>query len=97
MLYFDKIEVVNRLKKEYAFQTIKNYTIDYDKTWIFNKIQYLIFILIIYLNIIVMKSINFVLKIPCNKYTSLNLINWMNIYNKPFKMIVISMLQELKV
>ena len=37
--YFDKIEVVNRLKKELAFETIKNYTINYDRTWIFDKIQ----------------------------------------------------------
>jgi hypothetical protein len=39
MIYFDKIEVVNRLRKELAFATIKNYTINYDKTWIFDKIQ----------------------------------------------------------
>ena len=39
MIYFDKIEVVNRLKKELAHETIKNYTINYDKTWIFDKIQ----------------------------------------------------------
>ena len=40
MLMFDKVEVVNRLKRELAYETIKNYTIDYDKTWIFDKIQY---------------------------------------------------------
>lgn len=39
MIYFDKIEVVNRLKEEYTWETIKNYTINYDKTWIFDKIQ----------------------------------------------------------
>ena len=39
MIYFDKIEVVNRLDKKYAWQTIKNYTINYDNTWIFDKIQ----------------------------------------------------------
>lgn len=39
MIYFDKIEVVNRLKKGLAHETIKNYTINYDKTWIFDKIQ----------------------------------------------------------
>lgn len=39
MIYFDKIEVVNRLKKDLAHETIKNYTINYDKTWIFDKIQ----------------------------------------------------------
>ena len=26
----DKVEVVNRLKQEYAYETIKNYTINYD-------------------------------------------------------------------
>jgi regulator of protease activity HflC (stomatin/prohibitin superfamily) len=39
MIYFDNIEVVNRLKKELAWETIKNYTVHYDKTWIFDKIQ----------------------------------------------------------
>jgi hypothetical protein len=40
LIYFDKIEVVNRLRKELAWQTIKNYTIDYDRTWIFDKIHH---------------------------------------------------------
>lgn len=40
MLTFDKIEVVNRLRKDLAWETIKNYTMDYDKTWIFNKIHH---------------------------------------------------------
>ena len=40
MIYFDKIEVVNRLKKELAWSTIKNYTINYDRTWIFDKIHH---------------------------------------------------------
>jgi len=39
MIYFDKIEVVNRLRHDRAWETIKNYTINYDKTWIFDKIQ----------------------------------------------------------
>lgn len=39
MIYFDNIEVVNRLNKNLAWETIKNYTVDYDKTWIFDKIQ----------------------------------------------------------
>lgn len=39
MVNFEKIEVVNRLKKELAYQTIKNYTLSYDQTWIFSKIQ----------------------------------------------------------
>ncbi len=39
---FDKVEVVNRLNKRDVWSTIRNYTIGYDKTWIFDKIQYLI-------------------------------------------------------
>jgi len=37
---FDKIEVVNRLNKKLAWETIKNYTINYDQTWIFEKIHH---------------------------------------------------------
>jgi len=40
VLYFDKIEVVNRLKPEFVYQTIKNYTVNYDQTWIFDKIHH---------------------------------------------------------
>lgn len=40
LIYFDHIEVVNRLRKDSVHETIKNYTINYDKTWIFDKIQY---------------------------------------------------------
>ena len=43
MISFEKIEVVNRLTKELAYETIKNYTIEYDKTWIFDKIQLTLF------------------------------------------------------
>ncbi len=39
ILKFQKIEVVNRLKKDLAHETIKNYTVSYDQTWIFSKIQ----------------------------------------------------------
>ncbi len=39
VIYFDHIEVVNRLRKELVYETIKNYTVNYDKTWIFDKIQ----------------------------------------------------------
>ena len=35
MIYFEKVEVVNRLKRQYAWETVKNYTIHYDKTWIY--------------------------------------------------------------
>jgi regulator of protease activity HflC (stomatin/prohibitin superfamily) len=40
ILNFEKIEVVNRLRKELAHQTIKNYTVTYDQTWIFSKIHH---------------------------------------------------------
>lgn len=40
MLNFQKVEVVNRLRKDLAHETIKNYTVTYDQTWIFSKIQY---------------------------------------------------------
>ena len=36
---FEQIEVVNRLKKELALETVKQYTVNYDKLWIFDKIQ----------------------------------------------------------
>ena len=39
VIYFEHIEVVNRLKKSMVHETIKNYTVNYDKTWIFDKIQ----------------------------------------------------------
>lgn len=35
----DKVEVVNRLRKSYVLDTIRNYTTNYDTTWIFDKIQ----------------------------------------------------------
>jgi len=37
---FDKIEVVNQLEKKSVYETIKNYTVDYDKTLIFDKINH---------------------------------------------------------
>lgn len=40
MLYFDKIEVVNRLRKEYVYETILEYGVTYDKTWIYDKIHH---------------------------------------------------------
>ena len=39
LIYFDKIEVVNRLKKESVYETVKNYTVDYDRLWIYDKIH----------------------------------------------------------
>lgn len=40
MIYFDKIEVVNRLRKEAVYDTIKNYTLQYDHMWIYDKIHH---------------------------------------------------------
>jgi len=40
VLYFDKIEVVNRLKEQFVYETIKNYTVNYDQTWVFDKIHH---------------------------------------------------------
>lgn len=40
MIYFDKIEVVNRLDKQFVYQTVKNYTKEYDKIWIYDKIHH---------------------------------------------------------
>jgi len=40
MIYFDKIEVVNILNAEKAHQTIKDYGLNYDKTWIFEKVHH---------------------------------------------------------
>ncbi len=40
MIYFDKIEVVNRLDKNFVFQTVKNYTKEYDRIWIYDKIHH---------------------------------------------------------
>jgi len=42
VLYFDKIEVVNRLKEEYVYETIRNYTMNYDQTWVFDRIHHAI-------------------------------------------------------
>uniref|UniRef100_A0A674CSU8 Erlin-1 n=1 Tax=Salmo trutta TaxID=8032 RepID=A0A674CSU8_SALTR len=40
MIYFDRIEVVNMLVPSSVVDTVKNYTADYDKTLIFNKIHH---------------------------------------------------------
>jgi len=40
MIYFDKIEVVNILTTDLAHQTIKDYGLNYDKTWIFDKVHH---------------------------------------------------------
>lgn len=40
MIYFDRIEVVNLLSAGFAWNVVKNYTADYDKTLIFNKVHH---------------------------------------------------------
>ncbi|QCD82382.1 DNA ligase 4 [Vigna unguiculata] len=40
MINFEKIEVVNRLHKEFVFETLLNYGVHYDKTWIYDKIHH---------------------------------------------------------
>lgn len=40
LVYFDRIEVVNQLSEKLVYETVANYTIDYDKTWIFDKIHH---------------------------------------------------------
>ena len=32
--------MVNRLKKEYVWDTVKNYTVDYDKLWLYDKVHH---------------------------------------------------------
>jgi len=40
MLWIERVEVVNRLREQYVYDTIKNYTTNYDKIWIFDKIHH---------------------------------------------------------
>jgi len=40
MIYFDKIEVVNLLDSRKAHNTIKKYGVNYDRTWIFDRIHH---------------------------------------------------------
>jgi regulator of protease activity HflC (stomatin/prohibitin superfamily) len=40
VIYFDKVEVVNLLDKTVAHTTIKKYGVNYDKTWIFDRIHH---------------------------------------------------------
>uniref|UniRef100_A0A453I0N3 Band 7 domain-containing protein n=1 Tax=Aegilops tauschii subsp. strangulata TaxID=200361 RepID=A0A453I0N3_AEGTS len=40
MISFDKIEVVNRLNKDFVYETLLNYGVHYDKTWIYDKIHH---------------------------------------------------------
>merc|ERR1719414_634654 len=40
MIYFDRIEVVNVLQPGAVFDTVKNFTADYDKPLIFDKVHH---------------------------------------------------------
>jgi len=40
VIHFDRIEVVNQLKASAVHETVKNYTTEYDKTWIYDKIHH---------------------------------------------------------
>ena len=40
IVYFDKIEVVNRLKTTSVLSTVREYGVDYDRVWIFDKIHH---------------------------------------------------------
>lgn len=40
VINFERIEVVNQLAREAVHATVKNYTIEYDKTWIYDKIHH---------------------------------------------------------
>jgi len=40
LIYFDRIEVVNILSPASVHEIVKNYTVDYDRTLIFNKIHH---------------------------------------------------------
>ncbi|KXZ51080.1 hypothetical protein GPECTOR_14g64 [Gonium pectorale] len=39
-IVFDKIEVVNRLKRDHVYETIRDYGVHYDRTWIYDKIHH---------------------------------------------------------
>ncbi|KAL7132708.1 hypothetical protein ABFS83_12G092200 [Erythranthe nasuta] len=40
MINFAKIEVVNRLHKDYVYDTLRDYGVKYDDTWIYDKIHH---------------------------------------------------------
>lgn len=42
MVNFAKVEVVNRLRQHLAHDTVANYTIKYDQTWIFDRVHHLL-------------------------------------------------------
>ena len=40
IIYFDRVEVVNKLEEYAVHDMVKNYTADYDKTLIYTKIHH---------------------------------------------------------
>ncbi|KAL2559200.1 SPFH/Band 7/PHB domain-containing membrane-associated protein family [Forsythia ovata] len=40
LINFEKIEVVNRLHKDYVYETLREYGVQYDNTWIYDKIHH---------------------------------------------------------
>mmetsp|Transcript_20128 Transcript_20128/g.23223 ORF Transcript_20128/g.23223 Transcript_20128/m.23223 type:complete len:334 (+) Transcript_20128:198-1199(+) len=40
IIKFDKVEVVNQLHADYVHAIVKNYTVNYDRTWIYDKIHH---------------------------------------------------------
>ena len=40
LVHFDKVEVVNKLQKKYVYETVLNYTENYEKFWITDKIHH---------------------------------------------------------
>lgn len=40
LVNFDRVEVVNRLRESMALETVRNYTVNYDSTWIFDKVHH---------------------------------------------------------
>ncbi|KAB1994321.1 hypothetical protein ES319_D13G091700v1 [Gossypium barbadense] len=40
MINFEKIERLNKLKKEYVYETLLSYGVNYDNTWIYDKIHH---------------------------------------------------------
>ena len=40
MIHFEKVEVVNRLRAEAVLDTVRNYGVQYDTTWIYDKLHH---------------------------------------------------------
>ena len=40
LVYFERVEVVNKLRKEFVYDTVLNYTEDYERYWITDKLHH---------------------------------------------------------